>query len=78
MNATPSIVDPFHRQIFAALANEIDERMVNLAKGMATDYPAYRHQVGFIEALNAALDKCREIELERYGTRPGAGENGES
>ena len=78
MSSPSSIIDPFYRAVYTALADEIDSRMVNLASGTAVDYPSYRHQVGYIEALKAVLSKCSEIELERYGTRPGAGENMEN
>ena len=74
MSDSASIVDPFHRDIHAAVAQDIENRMISLAEGSAPDYGAYRYQTGYIQALNAVLEKCRELELERYGKRPGEGQ----
>jgi len=54
--------------------------MVELASGSArsiqgadgTVAEKYAAQVSYIQALNDVLEKCKEIELEQYGARPGA------
>ena len=74
MSGNASIVDPFHRAIYDVVANDIDKRMVSLAEGSCGDYSSYKYQTGYIQALNDVLGKCKEIELERYGSRPGEGE----
>lgn len=58
------------------VSQEIDDRMVALAAGASLDYAGYRQQVGYIEALNAVLKHCHEIELDRYGKRPGSAQGG--
>ena len=72
MAAPPSIIDSFHKALFDVLAQDIDARMVKLAEGSAGDFAAYRYQVGYINALNDVLGVCRQIELDRYGSRPGS------
>ena len=75
-----SIIDPFHRDLFRVLSAQIDERMVLLAQGSAgqvtgdtaTTAEKYAAQTSYIRALNDVLDKCKGLELERYGARPGA------
>ena len=65
-----TIVDPFHRAIHRILTAEIDGKMVALSSGSAADYPSYTRQIGYIEAMNVVLDRCREIENEHYGPHP--------
>lgn len=72
MSAPPSIIDPFHRALFAVLAPSIDDRMISLAEGSAKNFEEYKYQTGMIQAFNEVLAKCREIEVEMYGARPGA------
>ena len=74
MSNGASIVDPFHRAVYDVLANNIDKRMVSLAEGSCGDFASYKYQTGYIQALNDVLAKCKELELERYGNRPGEGE----
>jgi len=62
------IHDPFYRQLYPILLELIDERMVSLAQGAAEDYPAYRGQVGFIEACNVIMQKCDDIAGTLYET----------
>ena len=45
--------------------------MVSLAQGSAADYAGYKHQIGYLQALSDVLEKCKEIERDRYGRRPG-------
>ena len=68
---TPTIINPFHRDLFNALAPDIENRMISLASGGAQTIEAYREQCGYIRALNDVLSKCQELERERYGKRPG-------
>lgn len=68
------IVDPFHRKLYELLAADINNRMTSLAAGSCGDFATYKHQTGYIEALNDVLEKCREIEVDQYGARPGAAE----
>ena len=70
MAAPPSIIDPFHRKIYEALAPDIDNRMISLASGSAGTIEDYKFQAAYIQAFNDVLGKCREIELEIYGKRP--------
>jgi len=69
-----SIIDPFHKSLHAVLVDDIDKRMVSLAEGSAATFDAYQYQTGYIQALNAVVAKCLELEHERYGARPGADE----
>lgn len=50
--------------------------MLALASGAAADYAAYCRQVGYLEGLNVVLERCQEIELDRYGKRPGSDQGG--
>ena len=76
------LIDPFHRNLYAVLSEDIDRRMIELASGSATSIQGaaetvaekYAAQVSYIRALNDVLDKCKEIELEQYGARPSATE----
>jgi hypothetical protein len=70
----PMLVDLFHRQIHRDLTQQIDDRMVALARGTAESYDEYRYQVGIITGLTMALERCAEIERERYGGRPSESE----
>ena len=86
MAVPPSIIDPFHKKVYAILAEDIDNKMISLcsgavggtASGNQNDLAAiaigYREQVAYINALNDVLKRCAEIEREQYGARPGADE----
>lgn len=74
MSQSPSIIDPFHRNLHNVISEEIDKRKESLAIGSANDYTSYMKQVGYLEALNSVLERCREIEKDRYDPRPGASE----
>lgn len=63
------ITDPLLRKLAASLRDDANARMVQLASGSAGDYPAYRQQVGFIEAIDSVLDRCVEIDHAQYGDR---------
>ena len=68
--AQPQLIDPFHRKLYSELAQDIDDRIVGLARGSAPDYTTYREQVAVIATLNSVLDKCKELEVAMYGDRP--------
>ena len=80
MNDTPDLVDPFHRQLYGVISEDIARRVSRLATGSAsaiidgvtTVAENYAAQVSYIQALNDILAKCQEIEVERYGGRRGA------
>jgi hypothetical protein len=74
----PDLIDPFHRQLYGVLTEEISRRMTQLALGSAARTGSasveenYAAQTTYIKALNNILDKCQEIETERYGGRKSA------
>jgi hypothetical protein len=78
--AMPDLIDPFHRQLYGQLSEEIANRTAQLAAGSAakivdgatTVAENYAAQVSYLIALNRVLDLCQEIEIERYGGRPNA------
>ena len=82
MSGSASIVDPFHRSVHDLLSSEIDKRMVALASGAAVRTESdqvstaekYAAQCAYLQALNDIVEVCKELELERYGPRPGEGE----
>lgn len=67
----PSIIDPFHRDLYRVLMEEIQRRVERLAKGDVENLEDYRAQVSYIKCLNHVLDKCNDIERDRYGKLPG-------
>lgn len=75
-----SIIDPFHRDLYGALTEEIDKRMTALASGSAVKVAEdttstaekYAAQTSYIQALTDVLEKCKDVELARYGARPSA------
>lgn len=72
------ITDPFHRQLYMELTEEIARRTEQLASGSAllivndtgTIAEKYAAQVSYIKALYSVLERCKEIETERYGGKP--------
>jgi hypothetical protein len=82
MSPTPSIIDPFHRSIYTVVSEAIDKRMVALAGGSAvrttndevSTAEKYAAQVSYLQAMNDVLEWCMEIENDRYGKKPGEGE----
>ncbi len=77
----PNISDPFFRQLYAKIAEELDNRVNALARGGAlvlgentgldvnTIALKYQSQVSYIEALQAVIELGVEIDHERYGKR---------
>ena len=70
MRDLSSIIDPFHRSLHIVIAEKIDTRMRLLAAGKSQDFADYKHQTGYLEALNDVLDICVELEQDRYGSKP--------
>lgn len=78
MNA-PSIIDPFFKLLNGQLTEKIAQRMTSLASGSAvrtendqvTTAEKYAAQTSYIQALNDVLDLCHEIEVDKYGRKPG-------
>jgi hypothetical protein len=70
MTVPAALIDPFHRELHRVLTEDIITRTAALASGSAHDYASYRYQVGQIEMLHSVLDKCQELEQQRYGGRP--------
>ena len=70
MSDLSSIIDPFHRVLHIRIAEGIDTKMKMLAAGKAQDFADYKHQTGYLEALNDVLDICVELEQDRYGPKP--------
>jgi hypothetical protein len=77
------ISDPFFRQMFQKLAEEIDRRSESLstgsalinAKGIGVDVYStamkYQASVSYIEALKFVIELGLEMDLERYGKHTG-------
>jgi hypothetical protein len=70
MASQPHIIDPFHLSLWRWASEQIDDRLILLGGGGAQTWEQYHGHVGYIQALNDVLEKCRQIEQERYGTRP--------
>lgn len=70
----PVLIDPFHRALYGALSVELDNRIHDLASGSAaaiveqnaTVAENYAAKVSYIKCLKDVLEKCAEIERERY------------
>lgn len=70
MTDTP-ILDQFHRALYKALMDTIQSRVERLTKGDVDNFEDYKEQVGYIKALNHALDLAQDIESDMYGKKPG-------
>lgn len=53
--------------LVARLTEEGERRANNLAKGGAASFDDYKHEVGFIKALNFVASLCEEVERDLYG-----------
>lgn len=74
----PSITDPFFRQLYSKLAEELDDRVNSLARGSAlilgantgidavTTAMKYQAAISYIEALQAVIELGLEQDKERY------------
>ena len=54
----------FHTLVKVKILEQIELAVGDMATGQMTDYPAYKFQVGYINALRKALDLCEETERE--------------
>ena len=73
--------DPFFRQLYNRLAEEIDSRGATLIRGSAlafgegvgvdaiTTAMNYQKQVSYIEALQSVLELGLQLDQDRYGKR---------
>lgn len=71
-----TIIDPFHREFYTRVAEELETRKNNLSKGSAAltqyEHPnvtvaeRYAAGVSYIQALNDVLSIAAEIEQRRY------------
>jgi len=62
------VIDPFHIALVRMIEMEIVKRASDLGSGRASDYPAYREEVGIITGLNLVMMMGEQIENEKYGT----------
>jgi hypothetical protein len=69
------ITDPLLKKLAISLKVDANGRMEQLASGSAGDYPSYRQQVGFIEAIGSVLSRCVEFDKDQYGDRSAKEEN---
>lgn len=83
----PSVIDPFFRQMYSKLEEELDDRVNALARGSAlilgantgidatTTAMKYQAAISYIEALQAIMELGLEMDKERY--RKPASNNGD-
>lgn len=82
----PDLMDPFHRELYKRLVEEINDATVSLAGGSAaqvlgdtiTVAEKYAAQVSKITTYRKVLEICEDLEQERYGGRPKAPEPGDA
>lgn len=79
--AAPTIIDPFFRQLYNRIVEDLDSRVNALARGSAlvlgektgldpnTIAMKYQAVVAHIAALQEVIDLGIEIDRERYGTK---------
>lgn len=77
----PTITDPFFRQLYSKLAEELENRKVMIASGgsltlgegagvdIAATAMKYKGDVSYIEALQFVIELGFDIDREIYGTR---------
>lgn len=71
------LIDPFHRNLYKVLSEDISDRVEQLVTGSAKKYSdgaesvaeKYAAQISYLQALRTVLEKCREIEVDMYGSR---------
>lgn len=68
---TSHLIDPFHREVYKALWEEIQSRSEGIVLGKVNNYEDYKEKVGYIKALNDSLERCHEIEIGMYGSKTG-------
>ena len=73
--AGPSLIDPFHRQLYPILMGELAERKDKLAAGAAARIQNDTHsvaenyaaQVAYIKALEDIIQRCAQLERDMQG-----------
>ena len=73
----PSLIDPFHRALYAMVTRAIEDRVTDLASGSAavlkdssqTVAEKYAAKVAYLMALKDVLAWCEELEADMYGKR---------
>ena len=73
----PNISDPFFRQLYQRLAEEIENRTEAIINGglicteNGTDFTGikYREAVAYINALKQVIDLGTQLDHDRYGIR---------
>lgn len=65
-----NIIDPFHRALYAVIAEKLQLRREQLEVGTPGDFAAYKHEVGYIAALRDVLSWAEDVERDRYGRKP--------
>jgi hypothetical protein len=79
------ILDPLLRELCARLNELYSSRAEQLAKGAATALPEsrattsenYAAHVSYLKAIEDVASLCKEIDVQRYGARPGEEESDE-
>lgn len=69
-----AILDPFHRELYKRIEEELQRRQVQLSTGSAfalagdvrSTGEKYSEQVAYVNALLTVLEFCQEIEQERH------------
>lgn len=77
------VVDPFHRQLYNRISDDLQQRSDAIAGGSAsvsaedkkTVAEKYAAQVSYILALRNVLELCEDISGEMMGARPGPGDD---
>lgn len=67
-------VDPFHRDLHAALTQRLEEAALDLSLGSARSYEDYRAKVSYSQAIRDVLGICETLERQRYGEQRRDGE----
>jgi hypothetical protein len=62
----PRLIDPFFRRLYPVLQEEIANRSAYVGSGACNSYDDYKHQTGYVQALQDVLTRCDELEREQY------------
>lgn len=77
----PVLSDPFFRQLYSKLAEELDDRVNALARGSAlilgantgidavTTAMKYQSAISYIEALQNVIELGIQLDREKYGVK---------
>lgn len=77
MPTAPELIDPFHRELYGKVMEQITnraERLINGSAARTTDGVSsvaenYAAQTAYIKALQDVLGLCEDIERDRYGVK---------